>query len=220
MVVNRLLIEKLHHLINEAEFKTKFWLVGVDENQEAVPFAEMAFESVPESDDDDDVVWEETKPAFRYWRNSARRDPEAQLLSRRLNFKLHQRTGNNGADTATEISRAVRRLVVTGEDRKQNFERLFGPQWDVHLSAIWSKIRLEVLQEQHGAPPKAFSNFYDSDAPFYRPRKPNLSELKRLADMELARELLKKSRRDKKIRGECAPAHKICFIDTDFRKLR
>ncbi|KAE9372006.1 hypothetical protein N431DRAFT_456764 [Stipitochalara longipes BDJ] len=195
-VGNRFLIGKLHHLIGEAQrgkrFRTRFWLVEAEHNEEGVPLAEKAFKRAQEfdeeDDDDEDEVTDDEPPfglCLGFWIAIAPGDRDARILAQRLRFKLHDReTGlNEDADAAIEVAAVIRRLVITGEDREQNLECLFGPEW-AELEPVWAEIRLEVLQETRGVPPKMFNQIYDADAPFNRPRKANVLEEQKLAALK------------------------------------
>jgi hypothetical protein len=93
-----------------------------------------------------------------------------------------------------EVTAAIRRLVITGEDRKQNFELLFGAHW-IELLRVWTDTRMEVLRETSGVLDKPINEYCDADTPFYRPRKPNVLEaekLDRMVGMSYWWELLEK----------------------------
>ena len=193
-VINRFLIGKLDHLIEEAwdarRFETSFWLVGAEHNEEGVPLADEAFQRAREAEEDEDKDEDEEftirelsfGPCLEYWREDAPGDRDARELARRLKFRLHNEKAeaNTDADAAREIAVVMRRLVLTGEDRPQSFECLFGTEW-AKLKRLWAETRLEVLKEFEGGPTKHFSDLYDVDAPFLRPRKPNASEERELA---------------------------------------
>jgi hypothetical protein len=81
-----------------------------------------------------------------------------------------------------EVTATIRRLVITGEDRKPNFERLFGADW-IELLRVWTDTRLEVLRETRGVLAKPLNQYYDADTSFYRPRKPDVLEAEKIGRM-------------------------------------
>jgi ribonuclease HI len=190
-VRNRFLIEKLHHMIEEAAgphavggYLTKFWLVKAEENGEGIPLAEQAFTRGFEEDEDEDTDGElPCSLPLSYWMEVAPKDRDAMELSRRLNFKLHSTEADecDEARAAVEVTAAIRRLVITGEDRKQNFVRLFGKRW-MGIAVEWNESRLKVLLEAIGVPCKQFNQYYDADAPFWRPRKADAFEAEKWGD--------------------------------------
>jgi hypothetical protein len=193
-------IGKLHHMIEEGRgsdgFKTKFWLVRAEENEEAVPLAEEAFMQDDGEEEEDDEPPCGLEVPLDYWIDVAPEDRDAKELSRRLKIKLHSLEASeyDRARASVEATAAIRRLVITGEDRKQNFERLFGQDW-IELLRVWTDTRLEVLRETRGVLARPNNEYYDADAPFYRPRKPNVLEaekLDRMVGMSYWWELLEK----------------------------
>ncbi|PMD13853.1 hypothetical protein NA56DRAFT_636983 [Hyaloscypha hepaticicola] len=194
-VRNRFLIGKLHHMIEEAAgplrgfsengYLTKFWLVNAEENGEAVPLAEQAFTRGVKEDEDEETDGKLPFSApLHYWMKVAPKDRDAKELSQRLNFKLHSMEDDeyDEARAAGEVTAAIRRLVITGEDREQIFVLLFGKRWK-GMEVEWNKSRLEVLQEDGEVAGRPFSIYHDADTPCWRPRKANLFEAKRLENM-------------------------------------
>jgi ribonuclease HI len=189
-VRNRFLIGKLHHMIEEAAgpyaengYQTKFWLVKAEENRVGVPATEQAFAWWFRDDEDENTDAKQAcNSHLNYWMKVASKDCDAKELSRRLNFKLYSMEVYDEGFAADEVTAAIRRLVITGEDREQNFVLLFGTSWK-DIAGEWNESRLEVLREDSGVPSKQFNQYHDADTPFWRPRKANVFEAKTLQIM-------------------------------------
>lgn len=123
-----------------------------------------------------------------YWICDAPRYPDARELSRRLKFKFYERSFATKAsdDVLIGILAVVRRLVVTGEDRKQNFAYLFGPKW-LALSNLWRGSRLDLLRKARMMAGGVFTRVHDANAPFFRPRRPDIGEEQELEEWEVVR---------------------------------
>jgi hypothetical protein len=199
-VRNRFLIGKVHHLIEEARrgerFGTRFWLVDSEENEEGVPLTDSAFDSARKTEEEDNE--EDDEPSFRpclgYRENDAPGNVDARELARRLRFRLHDEDAgaNTDTDAAIEIAAVMRRLVITGEDRPQNFQYLFGAQW-AELNPLWAEKRLDVLKEFTG-PSKFFSDIYDADTPFLRPRQLDALEEEKVSQLEATKSTQEESK--------------------------
>ncbi|KAN0110175.1 hypothetical protein V8E51_006562 [Hyaloscypha variabilis] len=195
-VGNRFLIGKLENLIEEAReentFATRFWLVGASDNEEGVPLAEEAFNRAQKLKEH---AIDASDCPLSYWILTAPEDADARELARRLRFRLHDIAAglDNVVGTAAEVVIVIRRLVITGEDREQNFECLFGTEW-TKLKPFWAEMRLEVLEEFRG-PSKSFCVFCDGDAPFHRPRRPDALEEEKLSKLDATKKPAGGSRR-------------------------
>lgn len=92
----------------------------------------------------------------------------------------------------TKMASAIYRLVVTGEDRPRNFQRLFGPHWEVAVTSGWEAIRLQVLTKP--VPEPATYSYggvrspMDKHAPIYQPRPANEEERRKILRYEPLRE--------------------------------
>lgn len=114
-----------------------------------------------------------------YWSQSAYASNAAQTLCQRLGISLRKGVPSQFAG----FTAPLRRLVVTGEDRPVNFERLFGPEWAPAITEEWESIRADML-----AKPAEKKNMYamlDIGAPSWsRPRPPTRKEIKALGMAE------------------------------------
>jgi hypothetical protein len=111
--------------------------------------------------------------AFHYWSKIAPTDPSARTICRRLHISLRKQS----LDSFSGFTAPLRRLVITGEDRAPNFERLFGPEWKAAIAEEWQSIRVDLL-----LPAREQSTMYaqlDAGAPFRRPRFPTSDEIAR-----------------------------------------
>lgn len=123
-----------------------------------------------------------TTPCFHFWFHKAPHSASALELSKRLKIKLASQKA--ARHQMIQVMYAVRRLVVTGEDREENFELLFGPHWregraDLNINLLWLKARLEVLCCPK---PKFMTHIIgerdDETAPRWTPRGPSPDEEK------------------------------------------
>ena len=169
-VANRLMIEKLQDMMKESErekgFKVSFWHVGKQHNKEAILLANKleAF-TKPEREARESGLPQNTSDRKLHYNSKwARLDPLAQQLCRRIGIVLWHHS--------TNIKSVLRRLVITGEDRPQNFERLFGPKWKNLVIDDWAQIRSEIIIQ-----PELKSSM-DEGAPVIRPRLPTAIERK------------------------------------------
>ncbi|OWO98648.1 NADH-ubiquinone oxidoreductase 78 kDa subunit, mitochondrial precursor [Marssonina coronariae] len=170
-VVNRFLIEKIHHMILEAHkercLRIKLWFVSVGDNKDAILLANKALDkrlSIVESEPPDTPL----ERAVHYYMYEAPRDPDALELCLRVGIGLKR--GYSRSFTGVNVP--IRRLVVTGEDRPRNFERLFGPDWKAAVDAEWRIIRREILKPEQDV----VGAMLDRGAPYYRPRLPTEEE--------------------------------------------
>lgn len=108
--------------------------------------------------------------ALKHW-FTAYASPEARHLCLRLNITLRKLTRS----TFTGFTAVLRRLVITGEDRPVNFERIFGPNWAPAISDEWKTIRADVLHPKKDK--EVMYAMLDAGTPFYRPRPPTKAEL-------------------------------------------
>jgi ribonuclease HI len=175
-VQNRFLVEKLHHMIEEGNgergFKTYFWLVNERDNYDAVFLANDAYNTTIQKKRSTDRFDNPFARRVKYWMYTAPTNLEAQQLCQRLGIAMH----NPATSGFTGLAAPIRRLVVTGEDRQENFERLFGSGPIGNEGPLYWKIRLQVVGEPW-FPPDPQGPFLDEGAPCYRPRQLSDREL-------------------------------------------
>ncbi|KAI9053840.1 hypothetical protein LZ554_002788 [Drepanopeziza brunnea f. sp. 'monogermtubi'] len=185
-VTNRLLIEKVHDMLLEAKrergLRIKFWPVDAEENFEAFCLAHIPFEkrvTIAEPEPRPS----ELEQAVMYYMFEAPKDPTAQALSVRLDINLPS-TAPDGRRNFPGVTAPIRRLVIMGEDRPRNFERLFGATWKALALQEWRELRHEVLAVPESERSPA-AQMLDRGTPYYRPRAPTTEE-KRWQDQKEA----------------------------------
>ena len=181
-ITSKTLCEAVDHLIVEAEaegrFKTKFWLVAQEHNQEAIALANEACDT-----EKHDMALNPNPSPLElcqdFWVHKAHLDDDTKQLCRRLGISL-PRSRDGGF---TRIQAPIRRLIARGEDNSKNFDRLFGPSWNDadEIKSEWWTFRREILQyESNGS----FESLPRADLPDYRPRKATREDQKSLQRSE------------------------------------
>jgi hypothetical protein len=169
-------VEKLHHMImegyGERGFKTYFWLVNERDNYDALFLANDAYNTTIQRERATDRFDSPFARRVKYWMYTAPTNLEAQQLCQRLGIAMH----NPATSGFTGLAAPIRRLVITGEDRQENFERLFGSGPMGDENPLYWKIRFQVAGEPW-FPPDPQGPFLDEGAPWYRPRQLSGQEL-------------------------------------------
>jgi hypothetical protein len=161
----------------ERGFKTYFWLVNERDNYDALCLANDAYNTTIQRERATDRFDSPFARRVKYWMYTAPTNLEAQQLCQRLGIAMH----NPATSGFTGLAAPIRRLVITGEDRQENFERLFGSGPMGDENPLYWKIRFQVAGEPW-FPPDPQGPFLDEGAPWYRPRQLSDQELRSIKE--------------------------------------
>ncbi|KUJ09122.1 uncharacterized protein LY89DRAFT_320175 [Mollisia scopiformis] len=186
---NRFLLKNIHDMIKEnnreGRLEIKFWLVDIFENLDVLTMMALGDDSPsPQEPPPRSNVGIKFRSAALYWMYHAPSDFAAQQLCRRLGIALEFGT----SDTFTGFTAPIRRLVITGEDRAENFARLFGDTWEEAIKTEWDEIRMDVLTRKKpyagGLHRNESWNIMDEGAPYCRPRLPTAEDKDKIAKLD------------------------------------
>ncbi|KAL3421304.1 hypothetical protein PVAG01_07749 [Phlyctema vagabunda] len=122
-------------------------------------------------------------PSFEYWVFRARRSSLCKDLFSRLGIPFPPARPEVAA--LKSVIAVIRRLVVVGEDRIDNFSIIFGPLWrevgesqpTLNIRMLWLECRLQVLLcPLPQTLTHARAEQYDVAAPRWTPRAPSVAE--------------------------------------------
>ena len=137
--------------LEKSGVKVKFWKVDSEHVKCARDLALSAFSDDDDDDDDDNSNASEKenkmlgKPCYEYLIHKAPKSSEVRKLAREMNLDLPDKH-TRGLKLLAMYP--VRRLVLTGNDTRRNFDSFFGLEHDEELRKIWEMARRSVLRSQ------------------------------------------------------------------------